>query len=283
VAAPAPAIDPARLRQSIALFRAELDALEALLAAEVANDALNPAPEPQSPGAAAVRALPAPPNPSGGLKDAAAFYSDLRASDAVFGGRLTADQVAGVQALIEVGAGRLPRAWMAYVLATAYHETGHVMVPVRERGSGRDADRDGLDDYLEQYDTGAKAARLGNTPEADGDGVRYAGRGQVQLTGTANYARATTRLRALGVLAESEDLTATPDLVLEPFVGAVITVLGMLEGWFTGRKLRDHLPAAPTRAQYREARRIVNGMDRADLIAGYALAFDAALAAGQWG
>ena len=37
------------------------------------------------------------------------------------------------------------------------------------------------------YDTGKLAVKLGNTPEKDGDGQRYKGRGLIQLTGKNNY------------------------------------------------------------------------------------------------
>lgn len=52
----------------------------------------------------------------------------------------------------------------------------------------------GNDKYLSKYDTGKLAARLGNTPEADGDGQLYAGRGLIQVTGKFNYGQCSRAL-----------------------------------------------------------------------------------------
>jgi hypothetical protein len=73
-----------------------------------------------------------------------------------------------------------------------------------------------------------------------------------------------------------------PDRALEPGVAAEVLERGLREGWFTGRKLMDVLPLGgrATRAQFVAARRVVNGQDRASLIADYALRFQDALLAG---
>lgn len=66
---------------------------------------------------------------------------------------------------------------MAAFIAQVGHEFGQFRY-VRELGG---------DQYLSKYDTGALAKRLGNTPEADGDGRKYLGRGLIQVTGRDNY------------------------------------------------------------------------------------------------
>jgi len=179
------------------------------------------------------------------------FYRAVRP---MFGGALSQAQVAGIEALLSATEGQ-PITFRAYLLATAKHETADTMQPITEYGGRR---------YFDKYDTGKLAKALGNTPEADGDGFTYRGRGYVQLTGRANYAKAGEWLKL--------DLLHQPDLALQPTVAAMILVRGCGNGWFTGKKLSDYLPG-----DYIGARRVVNGTDKAALIAGYAREFEAAL------
>lgn len=142
---------------------------------------------------------------------------------------------------------------VAYILATAWHESR--LEPIKEWGS---------DKYLSKYDTGKLAKDLGNTPEADGDGQFYAGRGFVMITGRANYKK-------------YQDITGyplltDPDIALRIDVSAFIIVDGMMNGRFTGRKLGTYVSKSKT--DYTNARRVVNGTDKADLIADYARQFE---------
>ncbi|TPG85313.1 glycoside hydrolase family 19 protein [Pseudomonas mandelii] len=89
---------------------------------------------------------------------------------------------------------------IAAFLAQVGHESGQLQY-VRELGS---------DQYLSQYDTGALAARLGNTPEPDGDGQKYRGRGLIQITGHSNY-----RLCSLDLFGD-ERLLSLPELLEQP-------------------------------------------------------------------
>lgn len=73
-------------------------------------------------------------------------------------------------------------------------------------------------------------------------------------------------------MAVGTDLTINPDKALDPAIAARIIVSGMTAGWFTGRKLADF-------TDYLHMRKVVNGMDRAGDIAGYATRFETALIA----
>jgi len=199
--------------------------------------------------------------------DRAVFFDVCR--NGVMGPTLDGDEVSGSEAILDAMA-RSPLSYTAYALATAWHETAHTMQPVKEYG--------GPAYFRRMYDIAgnrpALARKMGNTSE--GDGARYCGRGYVQLTWRKNYRLAGSKL---GV-----PLEAQPDLACRPDIAAKIMRAGMTEGWFTGKAFRHYLPTAGTasKAQFVEARRIINGTDKALLIAGYALQFQTALVKGGW-
>jgi putative chitinase len=218
-----------------------------------------------------------------GLSEPGSFFEALK-TNGLFRS-LDQPQVDGINfKLAAFGRAGWPISFAAYGFATSYWETDRTMQPVREKGSGDGADADRWDDYLERYDTGPLAARLGNTPDADGDGVALAGKGDVQLTGAANYKRATIELRKRGIIAAEVDLHLTPDLVLRPDISAAIMVAGMEEGWFTGRKLSHTLPSErpATLAEFVSSRPIINGRDKDREIGAIAIGWQAALQAGGW-
>jgi putative chitinase len=88
----------------------------------------------------------------------------------------------------------------AAFLAQVGHESGQLQY-VRELGS---------EQYLSKYDTGTLASRLGNTPELDGDGQKYRGRGLIQITGRDNY-----RQCSLGLFGDDR-LLFLPELLEKP-------------------------------------------------------------------
>lgn len=193
------------------------------------------------------------------LADPAAFFAEVKNIT----GSLDQVQVNTVNGLLKAAA-HWPLSWLAYGLATAWHEAR--LRPIHELGGPK---------YLAKYDTGALAKALGNTPEADGDGIKYAGRGLVQLTGRTNYQNASEYL--------GFDLLSNPELALSPTNATRILVWGMEIGAFTGKGLADYLPEdRGAEPQFRQARRIINGVDRAGDIALLAMRFQQALFAGRW-
>lgn len=200
------------------------------------------------------------------LGNGAAFFASVKAAN-LLGPSLDQSEVDGVNAILAAcGAAGWGPKWTAYALATADRETGGTMQPIKEWGGPAYLTRM----YDVQGRDPARARKMGNT--VPGDGPRYCGRGYVQLTWKANYAKAGT---ALGY-----PLTGNPDLAMRPDIAAAIMVRGMAEGWFTGKKLSDYITAE--KADFVNARRIINGLDHAREIAAEAERYLAALKAGEW-
>ena len=131
---------------------------------------------------------------------------------------------------------------LAYVLATVQHETAGTYLPIRERRASKD----------KQF----KVYRLQSRYWLSG----YYGRGYVQLTHKANYEHFGDILKI--------PLVTQPDLAMVRDTACRILFEGMLKGSFTGKKLSDFI--SEQEMDYYHARMIVNGMDKARLIAGLA-------------
>jgi predicted chitinase len=164
-------------------------------------------------------------------------------------GRMNGVQVGRIEAVLDGFEGRdIPLRHRAYILATAHHESDQWKT-------------------MEEYASGAAyegRKDLGNTHR--GDGRRFKGRGLVQITGRRNYTDWAGRL--------GRDLVGKPELAATLAVAVPVLIDGCLLGTFTGAKLADF-------KTYRAMRAVVNGLDRADLIAGYAERYEAALIAAE--
>ena len=136
--------------------------------------------------------------------------------------------------------------WAAYTLATTYHETSGTMQPIEEYGKG-----------------GGKVYGAVDLQT----GQRYYGRGLTQLTWKANYERFKMIL--------GKDLVNHPELALEPETAYEIMSIGMRRGFFTGVGLGHYFNNDKNDPV--NARRIINGVDCAEKIAGYHAIFLKAL------
>ena len=177
-----------------------------------------------------------------------AFFDVMRQLTGVMG----QTQVDSINRLL-AAAEHHPIGWVAYELATAWHEARFLPQPEWGYGDGRPYGEPG------KY------------------GQKQYGRGFVQLTWDRNYEWAD---KALGL---NGKLLANFDLALDPDIAARILVQGMEDGAFTGKALRHYIDGdRPDKEQFVDARRIVNGTDKAASIALYALTMMKALRAGEW-
>lgn len=203
--------------------------------------------------------------------DRAAFYSALRTKTSnLFGSKLAADAVRGMEGIISafevVGDGRDET--LAYALATAYHETGKRMVPVREGFATTDAGaRRAVEALARKRGPNSAVARY--CKPAGPYGHVFYGRGHVQLTWLDNYAASSADA--------GTDLVKNPDAMLDPEISARVLIRGLLDGRWNGSEKKGLAAYLPGRAL--EARRTVNGLDRALDVAGYYRSFLVAIQA----
>lgn len=218
--------------------------------------------------------------------DKKTFFAYAR--KAPFGGRLTQAQVDGMAAILDApSAASLSDEKIAYVLATVFHETGANMQPVRENmsysasrilqvfGKNHSAkvtaaeaktlagNPKALAERVYGLGNPSKAREFGNT--VAGYGYKYRGGGMDQRTGFNHYKRV--------------GLQNNPDKVLELSEAVRVMIVDMIAGAYTGKKLSDYFNANGNNPI--AARAIINGTDKAKLIAGYYQNFLDALQAGR--
>lgn len=187
------------------------------------------------------------------LENWKAFYDAARLT--LFSGKITAAQYQRLAPLAEFvcSIGPVLPEQAAYILATAHHETDRFST-------------------MTEYATGAAyegRVDLGNTEK--GDGMRFRGRGYVQITGRKNYEWGS---RASGI-----DLIANPVAAEDVEVAKRLIVDGMMQGEFTGVGLGRYVNAQ--KADFFSARKTVNGLDRAETVADLAERYLIAIRAGM--
>ncbi len=174
----------------------------------------------------------------------------------LFTGKMTPGQRAGLTAILDewdANYNKKDDRWLAYMLATTHHETDRTFKGIEEYGKGK----------TRPY---GKKIKMSKKPYTTPNKLYY-GRGFVQLTWYENYELAGKKL---GV-----DLLNKPELALDLKICTQVLFKGMMEGWFTGKKLVTYFNG-PTQ-DWRNARRIINGTDKADLIADYAKKYYASI------
>lgn len=184
-------------------------------------------------------------------------------------GRLTEEQVIGINRYVDAmdQDKGITYAQAAYVLATVWHETDAKMSPIEEYGKGKGR----------VYGTWYKNSKgqLYAFKNGSRDSVYlqseyphlYYGRGDTQNTWYDNYEKLS---KVFDV-----DFLQHPELLLTKEWSTKATIYSMKVGLYTGRKLSDYI--YQSKKDFVNARRIINGTDRANKIAKYAEIFEYAL------
>jgi hypothetical protein len=177
------------------------------------------------------------------------FYANFP-SKALFGKKLTASRQQGFEGIFDIW-DEVDQfdilEWLAYALATAWHETGGEMQPVREGFAKTDA---GAYEAVTNY---CAKKGIDNYAKRHGNGHSYYGRGYVQLTHANNYSKMGERL-GLGTT-----LYDSPDSVMQPAVGGRVLLVGMIDGLFRPSfgRLYDYFNGRAQ--QWVDARDLING------------------------
>lgn len=196
------------------------------------------------------------------------FYQKIKANGLF--SKLKQSQVDGMEAILNEYELWVNKGWvdddrrkLAYIFATAYHEVAQTMQPIKEYG--------GDSYFIKRYWHNKKIANeLGN--KSAEDAVNFCGKGLVQLTGRRNYTK-------MGKLLNL-DLVNNPDLAMDTKVAVEIMFEGMCSGVsgggdFTSKQLNNYFNKT-TDDPY-NARKIINGLDKAKLISTYHYKFLEAL------
>lgn len=191
------------------------------------------------------------------------LFDSIRAS--LFGGTFSQEQVEGIDAIIDrwEASGLTDLRWLAYILGTTYHETAKTMQPIEEFGKGKGRD------YGKKLKMGAGPGK--RIPYTLPDKL-YFGRGHTQNTWYENYQRLTKGAKVQG---KDWDFLNNPELLLQMEPSIWATYFAMQVGLYTGKKLADYFN--DKKEDWVNARKIINGLDKAEAIGEFGRKFMGAL------
>ncbi len=176
------------------------------------------------------------------------FFETVR--NRLFGGKLSPKQVTGMTAILdywETNYAAYDLRWLAYALGTVHLETNRSFEAVEEG----------------YYLGAAAAARHQRSLRY----YPYYGRGLVQLTWKSGY-------QIMGEIF-GVNLVAHPEKALDLDLSIKIMFHGMINGNFTKKKFSDYFNGK--KEDWRNARRIINWLDKAEIIADFAKKYYSAI------